>query len=75
LPKGSNIDFVSIDCEGGDLEVVTTLNFDHYRPNLILIEDSTLSEESAISKFMKKHNYSFQACCFHTKLFADKGFI
>ena len=36
--KSRQIDFLSVDCEGFDLEVIKTLNFDIYSPKLICIE-------------------------------------
>jgi FkbM family methyltransferase len=36
--KSKKIDFLSIDCEGYDLEVLKTLNFKKYSPKIICIE-------------------------------------
>ncbi len=36
---GTHIDLLSIDCEGGDLDVLKTLDFVEQRPTVILMED------------------------------------
>jgi FkbM family methyltransferase len=39
LPKGKQIDFLSIDVEGLDFEILQTNNWEKYSPTFILIED------------------------------------
>lgn len=38
LPQDTEIDFMSVDVEGIDLEVLQGMNFEKYRPKLIIIE-------------------------------------
>ena len=38
IHKGKNIDFLNIDAEGHDLEVLQSLNFKEYKPQVICIE-------------------------------------
>ena len=38
LPIGQHIDFINIDCEGLDIEILKSNNWDVYRPDFILIE-------------------------------------
>lgn len=71
----TNIDFISIDCEGCDLEVIKTLNLKNYEPQVILIEDSELSDESNISNYMRENNYELNSCCFHSKIFVRSTFL
>ena len=73
-PK-KEIDFVSIDCEGYDLEVIKTLNLEKFKPQVILIEDSELSDESEISNYMRANNYELNSCCFHSKIFVTSTFF
>jgi len=61
LPKNKKIDFMSIDVEGLDLEVLESNNWDKYKPNYILIEtqDKNLEnvKDSIIYKFLTNKNY------------------
>ena len=50
--KNKKIDFLNIDAEGSDLDVLKSLNFDIYRPKLICVEiitKSSLAINSVIS--------------------------
>ena len=38
LPKGQHIDFMNIDCEGLDVEILKSNNWKVYQPEIILIE-------------------------------------
>jgi FkbM family methyltransferase len=49
------IDFLSIDVEGLELEVLQGFSFDRFRPHLILIED--FGENTAKHRFMRKRGY------------------
>jgi len=61
LPKDTAIDFLSIDVEGLDFEVLRSLDLSRYRPVLILIEvlGSSLSEllDSEISRYLAGYGY------------------
>ena len=50
--KGIKINFLNIDAEGGDFEVLKSLNFKKYKPKLICVEivDSFNSSKKAIKK-------------------------
>lgn len=57
-----HIDFMSIDVEGLDLEVLQTNNWDLYRPRLILVEDLERSgllnlAENSLVKYMNQVGY------------------
>jgi len=56
LSECEKIDFLSIDCEGVDMEVLSSNNWSKYRPSLICIEHSMSHEE--LHQFMSKINYS-----------------
>lgn len=49
------IDLLSIDVEGAELQVLQGLNFDKYNPKLILLEDKHLYLTK--HRFLKKHGY------------------
>lgn len=78
LPKNQDIDFLTIDVEGLDFEVLKSNNFDKYRPKVILIEilRSSLTdlENHEISKFLKRVNYSIYAKTVNTVFFINDEF-
>ncbi len=47
------IDFVSIDVEGHELEVLKGFSLDRWKPSILLIEDNTCFESSIISDYLK----------------------
>tara|TARA_E500000178_G_scaffold343337_1_gene389977 strand:- start:165 stop:827 length:663 start_codon:yes stop_codon:yes gene_type:complete len=55
-----NFDFLNIDLEGHDYEVLQTINLIKYNPKLICIEilENCLDKEN-IFNFLKQYNYSF----------------
>ena len=62
VPEGVQIDFMSIDVEGLDLEVIRSNDWKKYRPLLVLVEDSnvgTISDisNSPVTKFMLEQGY------------------
>lgn len=61
LPKGRNIDFLSVDVEGLDMRVVRSNDWTLYRPGLVLLEDSKSDilniENNEIYKFMESVGY------------------
>ena len=38
LPRGKSIDFLDVDVEGADLEVLKSNDWDKYRPRYIMVE-------------------------------------
>jgi FkbM family methyltransferase len=72
VPEGVEIDFLSIDVEGLDLEVVNSNNWDKYRPTFVLAEtyidmDDPLSNEICI--VMKQHGYKLRSFLHLTAVF------
>ena len=65
IPPNQTIDFLTIDVEGLDLNVLKSNNFKKYKPKVILIEiiESSLSktENHEITKYLKEYNYSIYA--------------
>ena len=51
-----NIDFLSLDTEGTELEVLKGINFKRYSFNYILIETRNIQK---IKSFLKKNNYHY----------------
>lgn len=73
LPKNQKIDFLSIDVEGMDLEILKSNNWEKYRPEYVLVEilGSSLHEieHRNISRFLIEHGYSIYAKCVNTVFF------
>lgn len=68
-----HIDFMSIDVEGMDLDVLKSNNWNKYRPEIILVEilDNSLSKlkSSDVNKFMESCGYEMYAKAVNTVLF------
>jgi FkbM family methyltransferase len=75
LPTDQKIDFLSVDVEGFDLNVLQSNNWEIYRPKYVLVEflRSSLHEidESDLGRFMKASGYTLFAKCVNTVFFKD----
>ena len=75
LNSGQEIDFMSIDVEGSDSDVLKSNNWSKYRPKFVLAEilGSSLHdiEQSEIGQFMHDQNYVLYAKCMNTVFFKD----
>jgi len=65
------IDFMSVDTEGNDLNVLKSNNWEKYRPQLIMVEDLKFKNieeynQSEIYNYMKSLNYSIVAKTINT---------
>ncbi|MCR9195638.1 MAG: FkbM family methyltransferase [Hyphomonas sp.] len=67
------IDFMSIDCEGMDLDVVRSSNWDRFRPRILAIEDHDwsfeLPKESQIEKYLYEVDYRLAARLSYTSIY------
>ncbi|WP_406824460.1 FkbM family methyltransferase [Pedobacter sp. KACC 23697] len=64
LPANTTIDFLSIDVEGLDYQVLLSNNWDKYKPSIILVEENVNVDDlnhSPIYKFLKDKGYTFFA--------------
>ena len=79
LPDNQCIDFLSIDVEGLDFNVLKSNNFLKYKPKVILIEilGSGLLEieKNEISQYLKKYDYEIFAKAVNTVIFLQKYLI
>jgi FkbM family methyltransferase len=71
LDKNQEIDFMTIDTEGNDLNVLKSNNWEKYQPKLVLVEDLNFRNledyhQSEIYNFMKSLNYSIVAKTINT---------
>ena len=77
LENNQKIDFMTIDVEGLDLEVLETNNWEKYRPTIVLVEDLNktplldLPFKSKLYKYMNGNNYTLVAKTFNTLFFKD----
>lgn len=55
LPQGKHIDFMSIDTEGWDIDVLLSNDWNRFRPSIVVIEVGNQLDE--IMKFFKDINY------------------
>jgi len=70
LPPGQPIDFLNVDVEGHDLEVLESNDWQRFRPRVIVVEDEGLDpHESAIVRTMKTHGYEL---CAQNVIILDK---
>lgn len=73
LPEGQNIDFMSIDVEGLDFEVLKSNDWTKYRPKFVLSEILGSSmheiEQSGIGQLMSDVGYVIYAKCVNTVFF------
>lgn len=73
LPHGREIDFLSIDVEGLDLDVVLSNDWRKYRPAYVLVEilGASLGDviDSPIARAMTGHGYDLYAKCVNTVIF------
>lgn len=62
LPSKQKIDFMSVDVEGKDAEVLESNNWDQYRPTLVVVEDNAPQpEHSEVVAMMKSFGYEMCA--------------
>ncbi|MEQ1869549.1 MAG: FkbM family methyltransferase [Vicinamibacterales bacterium] len=77
LSPGQLIDFMTIDVEGVDLEVLTSNDWERFRPRFVVVEDNAVFyiddvERSSVGQFMASLGYGCCAKTKHTMIFADK---
>ena len=76
---GRKIDLLSVDCEGHDLAVLRSLDFDCYRPKVIAVESHTITiaelQMSALHLFLTAKHYDLINRVGFTCIYADPDFI
>lgn len=56
---GEEIDLISVDCEGHDMEVLRSNDWSRFRPKLILVENHRQSKDSDPEVFLAQYGYHF----------------
>ena len=72
LPQGQKIDFLTIDVEGLDLQVLKSNNWDKYKPSYILVEDKidfTNLSDSEVYRYLEERGYKMVAKTMRTLFF------
>lgn len=73
LPQGTKIDLLTIDVEGHDFEVLQSLDFERYRPTLIIIEMHSIDKipNSGVYSFLSEKDYSLSGYAVLNAYFID----
>lgn len=66
---GRNIDLMSIDCEGYDIQILKQIDFSVWKPNVIAAEDPCESDDSEITRFLRDKGYACKARIGITRVF------
>ncbi|MHB1174508.1 MAG: FkbM family methyltransferase [Sulfuriferula sp.] len=79
LPSGTKIDFMTIDAEGFDHEIISSNDWNLYRPRVVLVEllntDIQNLETHHTAQILYRHNYRALAKTFNTYFFvANEAF-
>lgn len=74
LPFNQTIDFLSIDVEGLDYEILVSNNWEKYSPAVVLVEDLQqtsieLANESKVALFLKQKDYTLSCKTKYTLIF------
>jgi FkbM family methyltransferase len=67
------IEFLSVDCEGVDMEVLLSNDWDKYRPSLVCVEHSM--PKSTLQEFMTSVGYKFLTETEGNSFFCERGFL
>lgn len=78
LPKGQSIDFLTVDVEGLDFEVIRSINLAKYTPKVILAEvlkdDLSTLDQNPMVGYLKGYGYSLSAKTVNTAFFIHQDF-
>ena len=80
LPHNTPIDFLTIDAEGFDHEIISSNDWNLYRPRVVLVEllntDIDNLEMHPTAQILRQHNYRAMAKTFNTYFFvANEAFL
>lgn len=77
LPKNKRIDFLTIDVEGHDIEVLKSNNWEKYSPKIILVEElrsniSDIIKRSEINHYLNEIGYKLYYRTYNTSFYLKK---
>lgn len=67
------IDFLSVDCEGHDLQVLRSNDWDRFRPKAVVVEDFTRDDSSPIMTYLATLGYRHLCMTGVSRIFIDEG--
>lgn len=70
--KGRKIDYLNVDCEGHDLEVLKGLDYSRYAPYVITVEAHTYDEREQLKDVLEPLGYHMTAILRYTLVFLQK---
>jgi FkbM family methyltransferase len=73
LPSGTAIDFLNVDCQGQDLNVLTSLDWSRWGPRVVAAEAVTAPERERLVGFMRERGFGVAASLFVTLIFVSVG--
>ena len=73
VPPGQRVDFMNVDCEGHDLAVLRSNDWQAFAPRWLAVEDWADTEESPIVSFLRERHYRIVATCHLTRIFQRRG--
>jgi len=75
--RGRQIDVLSIDVEGMDFKVLNSLDFEAYKPKIIVIEDHHRRIEDVLEtetyRLLIRHGYTLRSWAFYSLIFLLRG--
>jgi len=78
LPSNTTIDFLSVDVEGLDFQVLASNDWSKYKPNVVLVEDLNFSfdspDNSKIYKLLIDKDYQLVAKTMNTVFYINNSF-
>ncbi|MBP6430649.1 MAG: FkbM family methyltransferase [Ferruginibacter sp.] len=76
IPPGATIDFLTIDTEGLEMEVLQSNNWEKYKPTIIILESHVIEIENHLSSplhlFMKNKDYILVGKSYYSYLYKKK---
>jgi len=70
LPPGQKVDFLNIDCEGHDLAVLASNDWNRFRPEVVAVEDWKASSQTRMDEFLRQRGYELVFLQKPAKLYA-----
>ncbi len=75
VPRGQSLDFMSVDTEGHDFNVLQSNDWSRFRPRYLLVEclESSLASvaNTPLDRFMRDHGYELYAKTLNTVFYRD----
>ena len=72
---GREMDLMSIDCEGHDLTILHSGDFERYRPRVLIVEDHAHLKHSPIDDFCEAAEYKLLGFSAKSKLYGDRRWM